>query len=80
MYDVQAIVYALYLFNYCYGETKITELNRSPIIALADNITILGNFEEKVIETTTELIQANKIIKLIIGKEKNNVHESLKIK
>lgn len=70
MYDVQAIVYALYLFNYCYRKTKLTELNRSLIIAFADNITTLGNFKEKVIETTMELIQASKEIKLIIGKEK----------
>lgn len=54
------------------------ELNRSPIITFADIITTLGNFEEKVIETTMELIQANNKIKLITGKEKQTYMKVLK--
>jgi len=51
-------------------ENRIMELNRSPILVFADDIAILGDTQEKVIETTKKLIQAGEKMELIISEEK----------
>lgn len=38
------------------GDTRIIDLNRSPILAFADDITILGYTQEEVIKTIKKLI------------------------
>jgi len=38
------------------------ELNRSPILAFADDIAVLGDIQKEVIETTKKLIQAGEKI------------------
>lgn len=51
------------------GDTRIMDLNRSPVLAFADDIAILGNTQE-VIQTIKKLIQAREMMGLIVSKEK----------
>lgn len=50
-------------------ETRLMELNRSPILAFVDDIAILGGFQEEVIETTEKLIRTVEKMALIISEE-----------
>lgn len=51
------------------GDTRIIDLNRSSILAFADDIAILGHTQE-VIKTIKKLIQVSEKMGLIISKEK----------
>lgn len=51
-------------------KARFTELNRNPMLAIADDIAILGDTQEEEIEITKKLIQTGENMELIVSEEK----------